>query len=87
MGLVSLLAAVAVFVTITGTAQGPPPQLISLAGIDVAELQRCGNLTLLVPDGAPNVSAERAREVAEAADPFDLPVQQTVSARLVREPS
>jgi len=81
------LIATSLFVALIGTAQGPPPQLIMLPGIDVAELQRCGNLKLLLPDGAPNISTERAREVAEAADPFDLPMQQTVLARLVREPS
>jgi hypothetical protein len=78
------LVMAAFFVALIGTAQGPPPQLITLPGISVAELE-CFNLKLLLPDGDPNVSAERAREVAEAADPFDLPVQQTVLARLVRE--
>jgi hypothetical protein len=84
--LVGLVAAT-VFLALIGTAQGPPPQLTALHGVDVAELQRCGNLKLLVPDGAPRVSAEQARATAEAADPFDLPVQQSVLARLVREPS
>jgi len=83
LGLIGLIAT-ALFVALIGTAQGPPPQFITLAGVNVADL-KCFNIKLLVPDGAPDVSAEEARKAAEAADPFDLPVQQTVLARLVRD--
>ena len=38
-----------------------------------------------MPDEAPKISAEQASETAKAASPFDLPVQQVILARLVRD--
>lgn len=78
------LVAAALVVALMTTAQEGPPQPVALAGIDVEELA-CVNIRLLVPDGAPRVSAATARETAGAADPFDLPVQQVVLARLVQD--
>lgn len=51
----------ALLVALTGTAQGPPPQFVTLTGIDVSELERCDNLKLLVPDGVAQGSAEHDR--------------------------
>jgi hypothetical protein len=43
-------------------------------------------MKLLVPDGAPKVSAEEARETAQAdPNPFRLPVQQIALARFVED--
>jgi hypothetical protein len=43
-------------------------------------------MKLLVPDGAPKISADVARETAHAApNPFRLPVQQVALARFVED--
>ncbi len=78
------LTAAALVLALLLTGQEGPPQSIALAGIDVEELA-CVNIKLLVPDGAPNVTAEKAREAAKAGDPFNLPVQQVVLARLAQD--
>jgi len=80
------LGAVAAFIALTSTAQGPSPQPIALPGIDPEDLE-CFHIKLLVPDGVPKVSTEQARETATNADanPFDLPVQQVALARFVED--
>lgn len=66
------------------TGQEGSPQPLQLPGIDVKDLE-CFHIKLLVPDGAPKVSAEQAREIAKSGDPFGLPVTQVALARFVED--
>jgi len=81
--LIGLTAAVLVLALVLIGQEGSP-QPIALPGVAVRDLE-CLHMKLLVPDEAPKVSAEQARESAKMGGPFDLPVQHVALARFVED--